>query len=195
MADIVLFHHIQGLTPGVIALRDSLADSGHTVHTPDLYAGHTFALMRDGVAYLRSLDPVAVDQQADDAVAALPEALVYAGISWGVSHAQRFAQTRPQARGAIFFDACFPTSGEGSYGPWPAGLPVQVHGMDHDEFFAFEGDLQAARELVASAGTDHAELFTYRGNAHLFIDSSLPTHDVEATQMALDRTLNFLARI
>jgi hypothetical protein len=28
---------------------------------------------------------------------------------------------------------------------WPTGVPVQIHGMDGDPFFAEEGDLDAAR--------------------------------------------------
>lgn len=47
-------------------------------------------------------------------------------------------------------------------------LPVQIHGMDADPYFVDEGDIEAARELVATA--DHAELFLYPGNQHFFAD-------------------------
>jgi dienelactone hydrolase len=195
MADLVLFHHVQGLTPGVIAFAKGLAESGLAVHTPDLYDGHTFEKMEDGFAYLKSLDEQALDQRVDDLLAELPNDLVYAGISWGVSYAQRLAQTREGAVGALFFEACFPISGEWAFGPWPTGLPVQIHGMDHDEFFALEGDLDAARELVAAAGTDRAEVFTYPGDAHLFVDSSLPSYDEAAARLALERSRAFLASL
>lgn len=195
MADVLLFHHVQGLTPGVVAFAEQLAEGGHTVHTPDLYDGRTFTEMDAGFAYMKGLDEDAVNRIVEEAAAALPGDVVYAGISWGVLHAQRLAQTRPNARGALLYEACFPITGEWAFGPWPEGLPVQVHGMDHDEFFALEGDLDAARELVTAVGPDRGEVFTYPGDAHLFTDSSLPSYDDDAAQLALDRSRRFLAAL
>ncbi len=192
MAEIILFHHVQGLTPGVIELGARLAEGGHVVRTPDLFDGRIFDRLEDGFAYMQSLDAESISHQVDESVGELPDDLVYAGISWGVKHAQRLAQTRPGARGALFFEACFPITGEWAFGPWPSALPVQVHGMDQDEFFALEGDLDAARELVASAGTPNAAVFTYSGESHLFTDGSLPSYDEQATQLAVDRARKFL---
>ncbi|WP_432537875.1 dienelactone hydrolase family protein [Kineococcus arenarius] len=194
MTDVVLFHHIQGLTAGVRAFAAELAGDEHTVHTPDLYDGRTFASIEEGFAYMKSLDADAVQRAADEAVAALPGPLVFAGISWGVAHAQRLAQTRPGARGALLFEACFPV-GEDGFGPWPQGVPVQVHGMDDDEFFAHEGDLDAARDLVALIGPQQGEVFTYSGSRHLFVDSSLPSYDPSAAALALERGRAFLDRV
>jgi dienelactone hydrolase len=42
MAEVVVFHHVQGLTPGVNAFADELRRAGHAVHTPDLFEGRTF---------------------------------------------------------------------------------------------------------------------------------------------------------
>src|SRR5262245_20603193 len=136
MADIVLFHHIQGLTPGVVALADRWRAAGHTVHTPDLYGGLTFATIQDGAAFAQGDGGPDLAALADEAVAGLPASLVYAGISSGVMQAQRLAQTRPGAAGAVLCESCLPISGEWAIGPWPDGVPVQVHGMDADEFFA-----------------------------------------------------------
>jgi len=191
MAEIVLFHHVQGLTRGVHELADRLRAGGHTVHTPDLYDGRTFTEMSEGAAFAR--ERTDRDEVVDRLVADLPDALVYAGISSGVMSAQRLAQTRPGAAGAVLLEACLPVSGEWAVGPWPAEVPVQVHGMDDDEFFAHEGDLDAARELVASA--PDAELFTYSGSAHLFVDSSLPSYDAAATDQVVERVLGLLARL
>jgi dienelactone hydrolase len=41
VAEVVLFHHAQGLTPGVAAFADGLRSAGHIVHTPDLFDGRT----------------------------------------------------------------------------------------------------------------------------------------------------------
>ena len=135
----------------------------------------------------------ALDTKADSAARALPEELVYAGISWGVGAAQRLAQTRAGARGALLYEACFPITGEYAFGPWPNDLPVQIHGKADDEFFAHEGDVDAARELVATIGRDQAELFLYPGDEHLFVDSSLPTYDADAAALVTQRTLHFLS--
>ena len=193
MADVLLFHHIQGLTPGVVAFADELRAAGHTVHTPDLYGGLTFDSIEAGAGYSQGEGAPDLDKLADEAVAELPEALVYAGISSGVMQAQRLAQTRPGATGAVLMEACLPISGEWAIGPWPAGVPVQIHGMDADEFFAGEGDLEAAREIVDQV--DDAELFLYPGDQHLFEDSSLPSYDAEATALLKTRVLEFLARV
>ena len=86
------------------------------------------------------------------AAQALPQGVVCAGISWGAGAAQRFAQTSTGARGALLYEACFPVTGQYAFGPWPCDLPVQIHGKADDEFFGQEGDIDAARELVAMIG-------------------------------------------
>jgi len=191
MANVVLFHHIQGLTPGVVAFADELRSAGHDVHTPDLFEGHTFSSISDGFAFTRRDDAPDFDALADAAVAELPVGLVYAGFSWGVMSAQRLAQTRPGATGALLYESCIPISGEWAFGPWPQGVPVQIHGMETDEFFA--EDLPAAREVVASVGKD-AELFVYPGDRHLFADSSLPSYQPDAARLLIQRTRDFLSR-
>ena len=193
MADVLLFHHTQGLTPGITAFADRLRAAGHTVHTPDLFAGRTFASIEEGMAFTRSADAPDIDAVVDEEAARLPDGLVYAGFSFGVMSAQRLAQTRAGAKGALLFDACLPLSGEWSFGPWPDGVPVQIHGKDADPFFADEGDIDAAREIVAAASD--AELFTYPGDQHLFMDSSLASYDAPATELATERVLAFLERV
>lgn len=192
MAEVVLYHHIQGLTEGVRSFAAELRRAGHTVHTPDLFDGRTFATMDEAFAVVQEAGD-AFDAKADGAAHALPEGLVYAGISWGVGAAQRLAQTRAGARGALLYEACFPITGEYAFGPWPNDLPVQIHGKGDDEFFAHEGDIDAARDLVAKIGPEKAELFVYPGDEHLFVDSSLPTYDGDAAALVTQRTLHFLS--
>ena len=191
MAEVVLFHHVQGLTEGVRRIADELRAAGHTVHTPDLFDGATYASIDEGFAAVQALGSGASAAWADTVVASLPQEVVYAGISLGVMQAQRLAQTRAGARGALLLEACVPPAefGEG----WPARVPVQVHGMEQDPFFGLEGDLDAARDLVASV--DHGELYVYPGDVHLFTDSSLPSHDDAATRLVVERALSLLARV
>jgi dienelactone hydrolase len=193
MAEVLLFHHIQGLTPGVVALADRLRAAGHTVHTPDLFGGRTFATIQEGAAFAQGEDAPDSDRLADEAAAGLPAGIVYAGISSGVMSAQRLAQTRAGAKGAVLMESCLPITGEWAIGPWPDGVPVQIHGMDADEFFAGEGDVEAAREIEATV--PDAELFLYPGDRHLFEDSSLPSYDAEATELLISRVLELLGRV
>ena len=81
------------------SFADELRQAGHTVHTPDLFDGRTFATMDEAVAFVREAGDT-LGAKAEDAAQALLEGLVYAGISWGVGAAQRLAQTRAGARGA-----------------------------------------------------------------------------------------------
>jgi dienelactone hydrolase len=163
------------------------------VVVPDFYDGRRFATLEEGMAYAGE---IGFDQilernvrSADD----LPSDLVYAGFSLGEMSAQKLAQTRPGARGALLFYSCIPITGGWAFGPWPDGVPVQIHGMDADPIFVGEGDLDAAREIVATV--DNAELFLYPGDQHYFADSSLPSYDPEATALLTRRVLDFLGRV
>ena len=191
MAEVVLFHHAQGLTPGVAAFADELRRAGHTVHAPDLYDGRTFATLEEGLAYAEEIGFDEVTERGIQAAEALPAELVYAGFSLGLGPAQRLAQTRPGARGALLFYACLPVS---EFGPsWPAGVPVQIHAMESDPEFDNGWDLPAARALVEKA--EDGELFLYPGDRHLFADSSLSSYDADAAELLNRRVLSFLASI
>jgi dienelactone hydrolase len=189
MAEVLLFHHAQGLTAGVISFADALRQAGHTIHTPDLFDGRTFDTLEEGMSYVRERGFGAVIERGVRAAEGLPTELVYAGFSLGVVAAQMLAQTRPGARGALLFYSCVPVSEFGT--SWPKGVPVHVHGMDADPIFVGEGDIDAARALVAEA--DEVELFLYPGDQHYFADSSLPSYDPGATALLLQRVLAFLA--
>jgi dienelactone hydrolase len=195
MSEVVLFHHVQGLTDGVRALAEELRGGGHIVHTPDLFDGEQPPTVEAGIAHVRSLGDDVLDQRVAEVVAGLPEGLVYAGISFGAGQAQRLAQTRPGARAALLYESCIPVTGDWAFGPWPDGVAVQVHGMDQDPIFALEGDLDAARELVDVVGPSLAELFVYTGDRHLFTDASLPSYDADATALVVQRSLELLERV
>lgn len=172
MAEVVLFHHVLGLTPGVVAFAARLSRHGHVVHSLDLFDERTFPDIDRGVAFVDEVGFATIVDRGVAAAEGLPEAVVDAGFSLGVLPARRLAQTRPGARGALLFEACVPVTEFG--GRWPEDVPVQIHGMDHDPFFAGEGDLDNARALVEQAqATTTADLFVYPGDRHLFSDSSL----------------------
>ena len=159
------------------------------MHTPDLFEGRKFGSIEDGVAHAQEVGFGEIIERGVRAADELGDGIVYAGFSLGVLPAQKLAQTRPGARGALLYYSCVPVS---EFGSWPAGVPAQIHGMDADPFFMDEGDVDAARELVEAA--EDAELFLYPGDQHYFADSSLPSYDEGATKLLTERTLAFLAQ-
>jgi dienelactone hydrolase len=186
VAEVVLFHHAQGLTAGVVSFADALRAAGHVVHTPDLYEGATFDDLDDGVGHAKEIGFDTVLDRGVEAAQGYVDDVVYAGFSLGVMPAQMLAQTRPGARGALLMHGTFPP---GEYGEWPQGLPLHIHTMEDDDW----GDVDVARELAVSV--DGAELFLYPGDAHLFTDDSLSAFDAGAAALVRERVLAFLARV
>jgi len=189
MTEVLLYHHVQGLTDGVRSFADELRQAGHTVHTPDLFDGSTFDTIEEGMAFARDAGFGGLAERGVAAAEEIRPDVVYAGFSFGVMIAQQLAQTRPGARGALLMYSCLPVSEFGE--AWPADVPVQVHGKEADPFFL--EDIEAAQALADSA--DHAELFLYPGEEHLFADSSLPAYDPAAAATLTKRVLAFLDTI
>jgi len=186
MTQVLLFHHAQGLTDGVLAFADELRAAGHEVDVPDLYEGRTFAHLDDGVAHADELGVDTVIARGRAAAEQLPPGLVYAGFSLGVLAAQSLAQQRPGAVGAMLYHSAVPL---GYFGDsWPADVPLEVHLAAEDPW----EDLDEVATFMATAG---GQLWTYPGDRHLFTDRSLPDHDAEAARLVLERSRAFLARV
>jgi dienelactone hydrolase len=189
MAEVLLFHHAQGLTDGVVSFADDLRAAGHVVNTPDLYEGKTFADLADGVGYAKQVGFDTILERGRLAAEGLPNEIVYAGFSLGVMPAQMLAQTRPGAKGALLFHGCLPASEFG--GAWPQGVPAQIHMMDNDEWaLGPDGDLAVAQQLAETV--PDVQLFLYPGDRHLFADDSLPDYDESAATLLKQRVLSFL---
>jgi dienelactone hydrolase len=191
MAEVLVFHHGQGLTVGVLEFAEQLRRAGNTVHVPDLFEGQIFDSLENDMRYVEDVGFGTIIARGTAATKRLPAELVYLGLSLGVLPAQKLAQTRPGAKGALLLEACLPVAEFGA--AWPDDVPAQIHGMDADPFFSGEGDVDAARALVKT--TANAELFLYPGDRHLFTDNSLLSHDEQAATQVTDRVLNFLDHI
>ena len=189
MAEVLLFHHAHGLTDGCLSFADELRAAGHVVHAPDLYDGKIFATLDEGIGYAREVGFDTIIERGRLSADGLPDAIVYAGFSLGAMPAQLLAQTRPGAKGALFFHSAIPPSEFG--GPWPQGLPLQIHLMEADEWV--DEDLPAARQIVETV--ESAELFLYPGDRHLFADESLADYDEGAATLLKQRTISFLADV
>jgi dienelactone hydrolase len=168
MAEVVLFHHAQGQTPGFLGFAETLRAAGHTVHAPDLYDGKTFATLDEGVAHAEDVIGFAsIIERGEQAAADLPPGIFYAGFSLGVLPAQKLAQTRPGAVGALLFQASIPLAEFG--GAWPPEVALQMHVMEDDEM----GDVDVARELERTV--EGAELFSIRAAATSSPTTASPT--------------------
>lgn len=183
MSHVLLFHHAQGLTAGLLAFADELRAAGHEVTTPDLYDGRTFPTVDEGVDHARSIGFRQILEAGMAAADDLPDDLVYAGFSLGCMPAQALAQQRPGAKGCLLLHGAAPLDEFG--GPWPEGLPAQVHVMRDDPWEDLEFIRGAAEEMAA-------ELFVYEGETHLFLDRSVPDFEPEAARLATARVLAFL---
>ncbi len=193
MPTVVVFHHVRGLTAGVVAFADRLRRAGHRVVTPDLFDGETFGSIEAGLAHVEATGGFgAVLERGGRAASDAPSGpAVYIGFSLGVVVAQMLAQTRPDAVGAVLCSSCVPMTEFGE--AWPAHVPVQIHAMDRDPYFVDEGDLDAARAIVESSPS--AELLLYPGDQHFFADSSSPGYDPEAAELFTRRVLDLLASL
>jgi dienelactone hydrolase len=189
MAEVVLYHHVQGLTDGVRAFADELRADGHTVHTPDMFGGRTFPTIEDGIAFAQEQGFGELVGRGVAAADELPSEVVYVGFSFGAMPAQQLAQTKPGARGALLIYGVVPFTEFGE--AWPADVPVQIHAMEDDAWFV--EDLPAAQALADS--TDAAELFLYPGDKHLFADASTADYDAAAAAVLMERVRTFLAGV
>jgi dienelactone hydrolase len=187
MAEVLLFHHALGLTPGVLAFAGDLRAAGHTVHAPDLYDGKTFDDLDAGVGHAKEVGFDNILERGRAMADGLPDGLVYAGFSMGVMPAQSLAQTRPGAKGALLMYSALPAS---EFGEWPDGVPLQIHAMEDDEWF--KEDEPAARELAATV--PGAKLYLYPGDKHLFADSGVADFDGKASKLLTERVLVFLEK-
>ncbi len=189
VAEVLLFHHAQGLTGGCLDFAERLHVRGHVVHTPDLYEGNVFPNLEEGMHYAEGVGFDTILERGRASAESLPADLVYAGLSLGVLPAQMLAQTRRGAKAALLVHSCIPTAEFG--GPWPQGIPVQIHLMEADEWVLPPNeDLDAARQIEATVET--AKLYLYPGERHLFTDNTLPDYDEKATTLLTARALSLL---
>lgn len=191
MATVVLFHAVLGVRPSIKAFADELRAAGHTVHVPDLWDGEGFDTIDEGMQKNKSVGNDEGARRAEAAVADLPTNLVYMGYSLGAAFAQMLTQKRPGAIGAVLLYGALPASIFGS--PWPEGVPVQIHTMEHDPWVEMD-EVNALVEDVRTANGE-VELFLYPGSGHLFMDTDHEDYEPMAATSARERILSFLQKL
>lgn len=193
MVEIVLFHSILGLRPGVSDAADRLRSAGHVVHTPDFYGGRTFHDYGTAGRWLHSIGGIPeLVRRTQEAVVDLPHGLVYAGFSNGGGSAELLAATRPGARGAVLLHAALPLEMLG-VSRWPGTVPVQVHYAKCDPF-RDQAAIDGFTTSVQAAGAE-LEFFEYPVTGHLITDPGLPDeYDQDSAELLFERVLAFLDR-
>jgi len=197
MAEVVMFHSVLGLRPGVSAAGDGLRAAGHTVYTPDLFDGEVFDDLDSGMRKEEALGDREIARRAEEAVAGLPEGLVFAGFSMGAVHAEVLAASRPGASGVVLMHGAVPVEGLREYfgiERWPEGVPVQVHYAEGDPWVEVQEEVAPLGEAVRGAGAAF-EGYAYPGSGHLFADPDLVEYDQESSEKMWERVLAFLDRI
>jgi dienelactone hydrolase len=197
MAEVVVFHSVLGLRPGVLGAADRMRAAGHTVHTPDLFEGEVFDDIDDGMRKEESLGYREIARRTEEAVTGLPAGLVFAGFSMGISYAEWLTASGPGALGAVLMHGAVPVEALTEYfgvERWPAGVPVQVHYAVDDPWVEVEQEVVPLGEDVRGAGAEFEE-YVYPGSAHLFADPDLAEYDRASSEAMWERVIAFLDRI
>ena len=188
MTEVILFHHVQGLTPGVVAFADRLRLAGHQVTVLDLFDGVVFESIDAGLTHLEDRGFERVLSSGVEGAETHSNEVVYVGFSLCALVAHKLAQTRSGAKGALLFhhgDVPVTMFGDS----WPEGVDVQIHISEGDEWYEPDTVSQFVDAVSRSADAD---LFLYPGSTHLFADSSLDDYNGQAAELALTRTIEFL---
>ena len=197
MAEVVLFHSVLGLSPGVFSAAERLRAAGHTLHTPDFFDGEVFDDLEEGMRKEEDLGFQEIARRARDSVASLPEGLIFCGFSLGAMHAEALAASRPGALGAVLMAGAVPVEGLEEYfgiERWPEGVPVQVHYAEDDPWVEAEEEVVPLGEAVRGAGAAF-EAHSYPGSGHLFFEPGVPEYDLASSEEMWERVLDFLDRI
>ncbi len=190
MSQIVLFHSVLGVRPGVLAAAERLRGAGHEVLVVDQYDGRVFDDYEKASAYAESVGYPALMRSAAAAVEELPDGFVVAGFSNGGGMAE-YVATRRRVAGVLLLSGTLPLEMLGPPG-WPAGVPAQIHYALDDPFRRQEWIDSVATSVRAAGGP--VEVFDYPGTGHLFTDASLPDeYDADSAELLWRRALDFCA--
>ena len=183
MPDVILFHSVLGLRPGVLALAERLTFAGHPTVAPDLYGGATADDVDEGFAISRRIGQAEVMRRAREAARRLAPDAVLAGISMGAGVAGELWAERPAAQGVLFLSGLGPIPS-----PRPSAAPVELHVARPDPFDTEE----VVAEWAAGADAQPLEVFRYDGVGHNFLDEGGPDWDEQATIACEARLIAFL---
>lgn len=188
MVNVVVFHHVMGLTDAVARMAEQLGSVGHNVVVPDLFDGKRFSSIEEGVSHVDDLGMQAVIDTGVASVADLDGPLVVVGFSLGVLPAQQLAQTDARVVGAaLCFSAVPPDMLADS---WPETVALQIHLVENDPWA--DEDRPAAEELAAQAGI---EITVHPGSGHLVFEPNLADYDPDVTLTITEQIAAFVGSV
>ena len=190
MSQIVLFHSVLGVRPGVLDAAERLRADGHQVLVPDLLDGRVFDEYEPAMRHVEDVGELTVVRRGLDVVSDLPDGFVTAGFSMGGGPAV-YVATQRRVAGVLMLAGAFSVQWLGDDVRWPSGVPAQIHYSLGDPFREQEGIDATVADVQAAGG--QVEVFDYPGDGHLFTDASLPDeYDAESTELMWSRVLGFL---
>lgn len=192
---VVVFHAWWGLNDDVTGFADRLADAGFFVIAPDLYSGAVTAGVDEAKRLTGSVD----EEHANAIALAALERLARrpggsgaiagaVGFSFG-AHWSVWCPTQQDGRGASV--VYYGTTGGPVLGQ-PGG-PVLGHFAEDDPFEGPE-DIAAFKEGLREGGRA-STIHLYPGTGHWFAEPSRDAYRREASDVAFERTVEFLRRV
>ena len=185
---VLVLHPWWGISPGVLAWKDTLVGAGARVVLPDLYGGVVVDTIDEAEAMSNAID----EQAAFSMLDACAEQLNATGRPWsslgfslGASYACRMMNRGDLApyRAVLFYG-----------GSAPAGSTrteaVQLHTVPGDKYFT-EQEIVGAVSGFERVGIA-VERFDYPGLGHWFAEEGSPAYDEQGTVLATGRALPFL---
>ena len=186
MSQILLFHHCQGLTEGLRFLARRLEATGHTVTTPDAFAGRTFSGVDEALAFAGEVGHEKIEEIARQALHSHPHADTVIGFSLGAFPAQLLAQESRRIKNCVLVGAAL--APQELHGEWRHDVRLAVHIADPDEWV----NLHSLDELLGKAS--HADVHRYRGVSHMFVDPSTADYDADAADRFEENLVDWLSR-
>lgn len=184
MAEIILFHHAQGLTEGLRHFSERLGAAGHVVYAPDMYSGAVFARLDEGLAFASRIGHDAIEEVARRAARKHPHANTAIGFSLGAFPAQLLAQEWKKIDSLVLVAGGLPPRDLG--GDWRSDVRLSVHVAEPDDWIP-TGSLET---LLRHARRPHVH--KYPGMGHMFVDPSSPDYDADAADLFEERLLSWL---
>jgi dienelactone hydrolase len=184
IAEIILFHHAQGLTEGLRELAERIRAAGHEVHTPDMYSGVVFGRLDEGLAFASRIGHDAIEEVAHRAARQHPHADTVIGFSLGAFPAQLLAQEWNRIHGLVLVAGGLPPRDLRS--DWRLDVRLSAHAADPDDWIP-AGSLES---LLRRARAPY--VYRYPGLGHMFVDPSSPDYDADAADLFEERLLTWL---
>lgn len=196
---VLLLHAWWGLTEMMRDLADRLAQDGFTVLAPDLFDGNVLSTIEEADANVQKVEAKA-DRLLGRVNAALDHLLAHPdvtgdraaviGFSFGAYYGAQLAALRPEAAALVTYYGGLGTElpGDPDKGTSPAYL---AHFAADDPY---EEDTAAVPAFIARLAQKGAgsEAYLYEGTRHWFAEADRPEYDKEASELAYNRTVEFL---